>query len=73
MSYVWDFQPETLEWYAAYLEADQAAREFGEAYRTFIAEGRRVHSPADYAMWSTAGYANTAERGVRDMPVWQAM
>lgn len=71
MSYVWDFQPETLEWYAAYLEAEQAARDYSAAYQAFIAGGAVVHSSADYAMWSTAGYANTAERGVRDMPVWQ--
>lgn len=62
----------TAAYWAAVYEAEQAARDFGEAYRAFVASGARAGSPADYAVWSTSAYAEACDRLVRTMPVWEA-
>jgi hypothetical protein len=65
--------PHTVTYYAAVLEAEQAEREFGEAYRAWAGQSASVSSQTlDYALWSAAGYADAAERLVRDLPVWEA-
>ena len=63
--------PRTVAYYAAMIEAEQAERDFSEAYRLMEAAGgvRALYSAADYAMWSAGGYADSAARLVRDMPV----
>ena len=56
---------DNIEAYAALLEAQQANRDFKEAY----ADPRSLvwASKEDYAVWSLAGYADTAERVLYDM------
>lgn len=60
-----------LAHHAAVLEAEQAERDFSEAYNLNLLNGH-YGSPEDYAVWSTSAYADTAARLVRDMPVWEA-
>lgn len=72
MSFRWTGAPETLAWYAACLEAEQAERDFTEAHRAMKSTGGRAGSPQDYAVWAGGGYADAADRLVRDMPVWEA-
>lgn len=50
------------ERYAAVLEAQQARREFHEAYVAVLQSGSRPGSPEDYAMWSLGGYSDAAQR-----------
>lgn len=63
----------TVAYWAAMYEAKQAERDFSEAWGAFRATGHMsLGSPEDYAMWSAGGYADAAQRLVRDMPVWEA-
>lgn len=72
MNYVWNGNPNTLAWYAANLEADQAARDFSEAYAAFRDNACRTGTPQDYAMWHAGRYADACDALVRAMPVWEA-
>jgi hypothetical protein len=56
-----------IELYAATLEAQQADRDYREAYRAFDKAGMVWASEQDYAVWSLAAYANTAEAAVYRM------
>jgi len=53
-----------IELYAALLEAQQANRDYREAFRAFNEAGMVWASEGDYAVWSLAGYANTADHVV---------
>lgn len=72
MTFAWDGNPETLAFAAAFFEAEQAERDFTEAYNAFRDSGFVTHSPEDYAMWSIGGYADTCNRGLYAMVVWEA-
>jgi len=50
-----------IELYAALLEAQQANRDYREAYKAFREGGSVWASDLDYEVWSLAGYANTAD------------
>lgn len=63
--------PETRAYYAAVMEAEQADREFSEQFAA-LPDNSSGYTAADYALWSIAGYAETAERLVRTMPVWES-
>lgn len=62
--------PHTVAYYAAQYEADQAARDFTDAHHAFLTEPT-WGSDQDYAAWHAGAYLDTAERLVRDMPVWE--
>lgn len=64
--------PHTVAYYAAVYEAEQADRDFGEAYRALQATGFHRGGPEDYATWSVGGYVRHAQRLVRRLPVWEA-
>lgn len=55
-----------IEVYAARLEAEAAQRDYSEAYEEFqdavLANKPTYGSSLDYAVWSTAGYADSALR-----------
>lgn len=55
-----------IEARAARLEAEQAQRDYSEAHRAFqgavLADEPAYGSPLDYAVWSTASYADSALR-----------
>jgi len=53
-----------IELYAALLEAQQADRDYREAYKAFREGGSVWASDLDYEVWSLAGYANTADHVV---------
>jgi len=53
-----------IELYAALLEAQQANRDYREAYGAFNEAGSIWASREDYTVWSLAGYANTADHVV---------
>lgn len=63
--------PHTVAFWAANLEAAQAERDAGEAHDALVAVNYRYGSAEDYALWSTCGYADTAARLVRALPVWE--
>lgn len=64
--------PHTRAYYAACYEAQQAERDFSDAYAAFMSTGARAGSPEDYAVWSTGRYADSASQTVRNMLVWGA-
>lgn len=64
--------PHTVTYWAAMYEAKQAHAEWREAWAAFTGPAARSGSPEDYAMWFASGYADAAERVIRDMPVWEA-
>lgn len=66
------FHPNTLEYYAATLEADQADRDFKSAFDALVESGARAGSPQDYAVWHAGHYADAAWSLVRDLPVWRS-
>ena len=57
-----------IEIIAARLEAEQAQRDYSAAYKAFqasvLVHGPGYGSSLDYAVWSTAGYADSALRAV---------
>jgi len=61
-----------IEILAARLEAAQAQRDYSEAYAAFqsaVLAGEPAYgSPLDYAVWSAAGYADTALRAIPSPP-----
>ena len=62
--------PHTRAYYAAMYEAEQAERDFTAALDAFRATGARTGTSEDYAVWHAGGYADAAQRRVRDMSVW---
>lgn len=63
--------PRTRAYYAAMYEAEQAERDYSSAYRRMAWAGALAGSPEDYAVFSAGGYADSAHRVVRDMPVME--
>lgn len=59
---------EDIEVTAARLEAEQAQRDYSEAFKAFQAatlrDERTYGTALDYAVWSTAGYADSALRAI---------
>jgi len=49
-----------LENYAAILEAQQANRDYSEAFWVWVNAGKVYGSPEDYTVWSMAGYTYAA-------------
>ena len=62
--------PHTVAYYAAQYEAEQAERDYSEAY-AYMQTRPHHNYTAEYATWSSGGYADTAHHLVRDMPVWE--
>jgi hypothetical protein len=64
--------PHTRAYYAAMYEAEQAQRDFSEVYHAAKPHftGHALH--AEYGVWHAGGYADAADRAVRDLPVWEA-
>lgn len=70
---MYDLQdPHTVAYWAAQYEAEQADRDFSEQFIAVKGMRRAEYTPADYALWSAGGYADSALRVVREMPVWDA-
>lgn len=59
--YNYDQSVEAMEFIAAQLEWQQAERDYSEAYKAFQASPIWA-SKEDCAVWSTAGYADSAQR-----------
>ena len=65
--------PHTVAFYASMYEAQQAGEDYAQAFAAYVQSSYpRTGSSEDYAMWSASGYADAADRVVRDMPVWEA-
>jgi hypothetical protein len=65
--------PHTVAYYAAQYEAQQAGQDYTAAFAAYVNTSYpRAGSPEDYAVWSAGGYADAADRVVRDLPVWEA-
>lgn len=54
---------------AAFLEAKAADEDFREAFKAFALSGWLVRSDEDYAVWSTASYADTALKAFVRIPI----
>lgn len=63
------YHPNTLEYHAAVLEAEQAHRDFVDAYQAYM-RNPLMGSAQDYLMVHAAGYAQRAEELARALPVW---
>lgn len=55
-------EPLGIEYAAALYESHQADYDYSEAFRVLHQDHARMGSKEDYAVWSTAGYADSAMR-----------